>query len=205
MRKFAVIPMAGLLVLAISAPAMAGPNVSNSSGSAKVINGEWYSDGGYGYAYFATDSEYGAWGEVFEESGEWIPCDDTGENYGFVGSRTFGWSGDLSITVDSRLDHGSVSGTLDLFSETVNECTGEYVGTDEPTSVAFSAELDGVGSAVRFRGTGSYKLPGEFNNHSTQSGKERPATGSIDLGDAGSRTFDYAILATYSWREHSNN
>lgn len=205
MRKLAIIPMAGLLVLAISAPAMAGPNVSNASGSAKVINGEWYSDGGYGYAYFASDSQGGVWGEVYTETGEWIPCDESGEYYGFVGSRTSGWSGDLSITIDSRLDHGSVSGTLDLFTETVNECTGEYTGTGESTSVAFTAELDGVGSAVRFRGSGSYKLPGEFNNHSTQSGKERPATGSIDLGDAGSRSFDYAILATYSWHDHSNN
>ncbi len=87
----------------------------------------------------------------------------------------------------------------------MNECTGEYTGSGEPTSVAFSADVDGVGSAVRFRGSGSYKLPGEFNNHSTQAGKERPATGSIDLGDAGSQTFDSAILATYSWHDHSNN
>jgi hypothetical protein len=204
MRKLAIIPMAGLLALAISAPAMAGPNVSNSSGSARVINGEWYSDEGSGYAYFASDSQGGVWGEVYAESGEWIPCDESGEYYGFVGSRTSGWSSDLSITIDPKLNHGSASGTLELFTETVNDCTGEYEGTGEPTSVAFSAELDGVGSPVRFRGSGSYKLPGEFNNHSTQSGKERPATGSIDLGD-GSQSFDYAILATYSWRDHSNN
>jgi hypothetical protein len=205
MRKLAVFPMAGLLALAISAPAMAGPNVTNASGSARVMNGEWYSDGGYGSVYLVTDSGYGAWGEFVEESGEWIPCDETGEYYGFVGVRTSGWTGDLSITLDSRLEHGSASGTLELYTATVNECTGEYSGPDEPTTVAFTAELDGVGRAVRFRGNGSFSLPGEVNSHSSQSGKERPATGSIDLGDAGSRTFDGAILATYSWREHSNN
>jgi hypothetical protein len=205
MRKLAVIPMAGLLVLAISAPALAGPNVSNSSGSATVVNGEWYSDGGSGYAYFATDSMYGVWGEFLEESGEWVPCDESGEFYGFVGSRTFGWSGDFAIDVDSRLDHATVSGTIDVFTETVNDCTGEYGGSDEPVTVAFSAELDGVGDAVRFRNSGSYKLPGEFNSHGSQSGRERPATGSIDLGELGTQTFDSGVLASISWRDHTNN
>lgn len=205
MRKLAVIPMAGLLVLAIAAPAAAGANVSNQSGSAKVLNGEWYSNGTYGYAYFATDSAYGAWGEFYEESGEWISCDDTGEYYGFVGNRTYGWTGDLTIVLDSRLNHGSASGTLDLISETINECTGEYSGMGEPTTVAFTAELDGFGRAARFRNSGSYKLPGEFNAHSTQSGKERLATGSIDLDGLETRTFDLGRVATITWREHSSN
>jgi hypothetical protein len=205
MRKLAVIPMAGLLVLAISAPAMAGPNVSNTSGSAQVINGEWYSDGAYGYAYFATDSEYGAWGELYEESGEWMPCDESGESYGFVGSRTYGWGEDLTVVIDSRLDHGSVTGTLTLYTETVNDCTGEYGGDGSDATVAFSADVEGIGDAARFRNSGSYKLPGDFNSHGSQAGKERQASGSIDLDGAGARSFDFAILASISWRDHSNH
>jgi hypothetical protein len=205
MRKLAVIPMAGLLALAIAAPAAAGANVSNQSGSAAVLNGEYYSDGIYGYAYFAIDSAYGSWGEVYEESGEWVQCDETGEFYGFVGNRTYGWTEDLTIVLDSRLNHGTASGTLELISETINECTGEYGGGGEPTSVGFTADLDGFGSVARFRNSGSYQLPGEFNAHSSQSGKERQATGSIDLGAAGTRTFDAGVLATITWRDHSNN
>jgi len=204
MRRFAVIPMAGLLILAIAAPAAAGASVSNQSGTGKVLNGEWYSEGTYGYAYFGADSAYGTWGEIYEESGEWVACDESGEFYGFVGDRTYGWTGDLTIVLDSRLNRGTASGTLEVVSETVNECTGEYDGTGEPTTVAFTAELDGFGRAARFRNSGSYKLPGEINAHSTQSGKERQATGSIDLGAAGSRTFDYAVLATIAWRDHGN-
>jgi len=204
MRRLAVIPMAGLLALAIAAPAAAGASVSNQSGTGKVLNGEWSGDGTYGYAYFGTDSAYGAWGEVYEESGEWIPCDETREYYGFVGDRIYGWTGDLTIVLDSRLNHGTASGTLEMVSETVNDCTGESGGSGEPTTVAFSAELDGVGRAARFRNSGSYKLPGELNAHSTQSGKERPATGSIDLGGAGMRTFDYGVLVTIVWRDHGN-
>lgn len=204
MRKLAIIPMAGLLVLAIAAPAAAAPNVSNTSGTANVINGDWSSDGAYGYAYFAVDSAYGAWGEVFAESGEWIPCDDTGEYYGFVGSRTYGWSDDVSVAIDSKLNHGSVRGTLELMTETVNDCAGEYGGTGESTSIAFTAELSGVGRAASFRNSGSYKLPGEFNAHSSQSGKERMATGSIEL-DGETHAFDNAVLAAITWRDHSNN
>jgi hypothetical protein len=205
MRKFTVLPLAALLTLALAGPAAAAPNVNNTSGSAKVANGEWYADGAYGYAYFAVDSAYGARGEFFEESGEWIPCDDTGEYYGFVGDRTYGWSDDFSLVIDAKLSHGSVTGTLDLVSETVNDCTGEYDGTGEATSVTFTAELDASGRAARFRSSGSYKLPGEFNAHSTQSGMERMATGSIEFGGGETRAFDNAILASIAWRDHSNN
>jgi hypothetical protein len=55
-----------------------------------------------------------------------------------------------------------------------------------------------------FRDSGSYKVPGEFNAHTRSRGKERPATGSIDLGSLGRRTFDYGIMAQYSWSDHSN-
>jgi hypothetical protein len=208
MRKWTVIPMAALLALAIAAPAAAagGPNVSNLSGSAAIVNGEWYDEGSYGYAYFGSDSSYGAYGEFYEESGEWIPCDDTGETYGFVGSRTYGWTSDLAVDLDPRLNEATVAGTLELFGETINECTGEYDGgKGEYTNVSFSASLVGVGSVTRFRNSGSYHVPGDFNSHSKQSGKERQATGSIDLGDAGVREFDGAVLATVNWSDHSNN
>ena len=203
MRKLAVIPMAALMALAIAAPAAAGANVSNQSGSAKVINGEWYSDSSWGYAYFANDSSYGSHGEFYEESGAWVECDGADEKYGFVGTRTYGWAGDLEITIDRRLDHGSATGSMELYTETVDECLGVYgEGVGSLTSVTVS--VDGVGSAARFRNGGSYHLPGEFNSHSTQSGKERQATGSVDLGDAGAREFGSAVLASIRWTDHSN-
>ena len=200
MRKVAVLPMAGLLVLAIAAPASAGANVQNTSGSATVINAEWYSGGSSGYAYF-TQTEYGPWAEFYDEAGTWLACDDFGESFGFVGTRMYGWGDDLTIVVDSRLDHGSVTGTLYAFTETVNECTGEYGGTKEGT-IAVSAELDGVGEAVRFRDTGRFNIPGEFQSHSTQSGKQRTATGTIDFAEAGTRTLDGGVLASIRWRDH---
>ena len=210
MRRLLSIAAAGVLALALAAPAMAGANTSNTSGSAQIVNGEWYSETGSGYAYFANDSSYGPSGEFYEESGEWIACDDTGEAYGFVGTRTYGYAGDLSIALDSRLDHATVTGTLELFTETVDDCTGGYdtgkydTTNGDATSVAFSATVDGVGSAARFRDSGSFKVPGDYNAHSKQSGKQRDATGSIVLAGVGSRQFDWAVLATVNWSDHSN-
>ena len=104
MRRLLSIAAAGVLALALAAPAMAGANTSNTSGSAQIVNGEWYSETGSGYAYFANDSSYGPSGEFYEESGEWIACDDTGESYGFVGTRTYGKG---SVQEPSTLSDGS--------------------------------------------------------------------------------------------------
>ena len=144
MRRLLSIAAAGVLALALAAPAMAGANTSNTSGSAQIVNGEWSSETGSGYAYFATDSSYGPSGEFYEESGEWIACDDTGESYGFVGTRTYGYASDVSIALDSRLDHATVTGTLELSSETVNDCTGgsdtgKYDTTNGDTTASRSA------------------------------------------------------------------
>jgi hypothetical protein len=204
MRKLAIIPMAGLLILAIAAPAAAGANVTNQSGSARVINGEWYGDDSWGYTYFALDSSYGSYGEFYEESGAWVECGDIDEKYGFVGTRTYGWAGDLEVVIDKRLDHGSASGQMELYTETVDDCLGIY-GEGVGSISSFTVAVDGVGTVARFRNGGSYKLPGEYNGHSKESGKERQATGSIDLGDAGTREFGSAVLATITWTDHSNN
>src|SRR4051812_14274468 len=144
MRKLAVVPIAGLLILAIAAPGAAAANVTNQTGSSRVINGEWSSAGGSGYAYFATDSANGAWGEFYEESGEYIDCDGTDERYGFVGRGPSGGGAASPAPIDARLNHGTASGTLDVLTETVNDCTGEYTGTGEPTTLAFETSLDGV-------------------------------------------------------------
>jgi hypothetical protein len=206
MRRLLSVAAAALLALTVAAPAMAGANNVNTSGSAQFVNGEWSDESSNGYVSFVTDSSYGLYGEFYEESGEWIACDDTGEYYGFVGTRTYGFASELTIDLDSRLDHAEVSGRLELLSETVNDCTGDYVGggKDGGTSVGFSASLDGVGSVARFRDSGSFKVPGDYNSHSRQSGKLRDATGSIQLQDSALRQFGWAMLANANWSEHSN-
>ena len=60
MRKLAVIPMAGLWPW--QSPRRDGrPECQQHERLGQGHQRRWYSDGGYGYAYFATDSEYGVW------------------------------------------------------------------------------------------------------------------------------------------------
>jgi hypothetical protein len=215
MRKFLVLPLAGLLLVAGAAPVAAGANTTNTSGGGRTIQGEWQGDGVYGYITLfeessGSDSGYSPYGEFMEETGEWVECaagavddEDTGEYYGFVGTRVGGWSSDIDIVLDSKLTAGSATGTFDVAIETVDECNGVFDSTMHTVTV--SVDVIGDGDLVMFRGSGSYKEPGAFNSHTNERGKERWAAGSVDLGSLGSRTFDHGIMAQYSWSNHSNS
>jgi hypothetical protein len=211
MRTFLVLPLAGLLLVAGAAPVAAGANTINTSGGGRTIQGEWQSDATYGYVVLfeetsGSNGEYGEYGEFMEETGQWVECTasavDGEGHFGFVGTRVAGWSSDIDIVVDAKLTSGSATGTFDLAIETVDECAGVYDSTWQTATV--TVDVTGDGNLVMFRGSGSYKEPGAFNSHTTTRGKERLAAGSIDLGSFGVRTFDHAVMAQYSWSDHSN-
>lgn len=224
MRKFMVLPMAGLLALSIAAPVAAGPNVSNTSGGGTTIYGEWYGEGPdgntYGYVSIGNEKNYGGFGEIYQETGQWVPCETSGgspskaaiviadttpggENYGFVGTRTWGYTNDVQVVISRRLETGSASGTVDLYTETVNDCEGIYEGASE-SGVALTVSATGVGDLATFRGTGSYKIPSQFNGHSNYRGSERQATGSVAAGSIGA-DFDSANMSKFTWTEHVNS
>lgn len=203
MSRLLIIPLVGALVLATAAPVAAGPNTSNVSGSGRTIQGEWYGDSGYGSVYLFDESS-GTYGEVFEESGTYSECatGPDGEIYGFQGTRIRGWANGLTISVDAKLSAGSAAGDFEVAVETVDECVGTYDVAFDTVSVTI--DVTGTGSVATFRNSGSFKIPGEYNSHSRYRGKERPATGNIDLGSIGKRDFDWAMMASYSWSEHNN-
>ncbi len=220
MRKLMVLPMAGLLALGVVGPVSAGPNVSNTSGTGETIYGEWSVDGGYGYVYLGEESGYGGFGDIYQESGEWVECapadepapdvpttKDTGpgeEYYGFVGTRTWGYASDLHIDFSKKFDTGRATGSVELYTETVNECEGIYGDATTETGT-LDLTVTGVGPIATFRGSGSYKIPSEFNGHSNQRGKERLATGSVVVGSAIDATLDYGYMSQVTWADHSNS
>jgi hypothetical protein len=214
MRKFMVLPMAGLLALAVAAPAAAAPNVSNSSGGGDTIYGEWYTDQGYGYVMLGQEAGYG-FGEIYQEIGEWVECAPAGDGgivpkdttpgdggYGFVGTRIWGYSKeDITVTLSRRLETGSGSGTMELYTETVDECAGIDEGASETVSIDVS--VTGIGSLASFRNSGVYKIPSEFNAHQNLRGKERAASGSVVAGSI-DQSFDSASMSRVTWTEHVN-
>jgi hypothetical protein len=197
-----IIPLVGVLVVGAAAPVAAGPNTSNTSGSGRTIQAEWYGESGWGSVYLFEESN-GTYGELFDETGDYVQCDPADEyDYRFRGTRIYGWAQGLSISLDTKLRTGSASGDFEVWIETVDECTWSSEGTSAQVHVR--VDLTGTGSAATFRSSGSFKIPGDYNAHDRYRGTERAATGTVDLGSFGAREVDWALMATYSWSEHRN-
>lgn len=208
MRKFTVIPMAGLLALAIAAPVSAGANVGNHSGSATTAQGSWYSEGadGFAYGYLAAWQEQGATSayiELFEESGDYVDCtpaDETDDSYGFQGTYRYGW-GEGSLSVGRGYADATATGTVGIETSTVDDCAGTYV-SDFEAGVAVTLDLVATGPKVMERGTWSFHIPGQYNSHSSYSSTYRTAAGTATIG---SDAFDVeGGIGKVSWRDHSN-
>jgi hypothetical protein len=209
MRKFMVIPLAALLVLAVAAPASAGANTYNSSGSALTAQGSWFSDAGGAwtsgslYAWQETGSS-STYLEFFEETGQYVDCtpaDDTDEFYGFQGQYRYGY-GEGTLTMGQGLSQAHASGVLDIGSVTVDDCVGLY---DESWAggVPVSLDLVATGPKTMERGTSSFKVPSEYNGHSSYSTTFRAAAGSATIGDEPDFAVDGGI-GKVSWRDHGN-
>ena len=220
MRKLMVLPLAGLLALGAVGPVAASPNVSNTSGGGESIYGEWSSDTINGYVSIGKDSAYGgAFAEIYQENGTWVECDTgapepgkdapttqdtTGGDYGFVGTRIWGTSDDIALVLSRRLDTGHASGSVELYTATVDECAGDY--GDDAASEVVTLDVSAIAASplASFRDHGSYKIPSEFNGHESYRGKERAATGTVVAGSSIDATFISAGMSVVTWSDHSN-
>ena len=222
MRKLMVLPLAGLLALGVVGPVAAAPNVSNTSGGGESIYGEWSSDTTYGYVSVGNDSNYGGFAEIYQESGTWVECatgaagpgkdapttQDTtggGGDYGFVGTRTWGYSdGGVNVDLSRRLDSGHATGSIELSTATVDECAGDYGDDAVPEVVALDVSVTAAGPLASFRDHSTYKMPSQFNGHENYRGKERAASGTVSAGSVIDAAFSNANMYVVPWSDHSN-
>jgi hypothetical protein len=221
MRKLMVLPLAGLLALGVVGPVAAAPNVSNTSGGGESIYGEWSSDGTYGYVSVGEDSQYGGFADIYQESGTWVECDPgaagsgkdtpttqdtTGDgDYGFVGTRTWGYGEDVTVDLSRRLDSGHATGSIELYTSTVDECAGDYGDDAASVVVTLDVSVAAAGPLASFRDHGSYKIPSQFNGHQSYRGKERAASGTVSAGTSIDATFSFAGMSVTTWSDHSNS
>ena len=218
MRRFLVLPLAGLLVLALAAPVAAGANVSNRSGTFDEAYGSWsaYDEATdtstYGSVYVAQEAGRGGFVEsLYEETGRYVDCasggaagavkpyDTTGGEYGFQGTRTSGW-GDATLTLGRKLAGATASGTIYVETATVDDCAGTY-DVVQSGNAPLSLSLAGTGPVISFKGTSSIKIPGELKNHSSYRGDSRAAVGSVSFG-RGPRAISDAQIAHVAWTDH---
>jgi hypothetical protein len=215
MRRFLTIPAAGVLALALAAPAMAGANVGNYSSSLAIAQGGWDSfdeeTSTYSSGYLAVSSdaangatfaEYGSYAETkLQCTGADTPDDPDDDTYAGGYSSDYGYAEGASLTIARRDSSAHATGSMDAYHEEYNGCTGEST-FDELGSFEFSLDLTATSSTIRESGRGSFHVPGEFNGHSTYRADYRLAGGTFD-GPDGSRVVDGQI-GTVTWRDHSN-
>lgn len=207
MRKFMVLPMAGLLALAIAGPVAAGANVANFSSSATTAQGWWYSEGAgkgtYGSVSAWQDSGSNeTYVDFWQETGEYVDCtpgDPNDDFYGFQGTYQYG-GGLGTLTVGKGFGDASATGLLDVETTTVDDCAGTYDSTYGQLEVAF--DLVANGPKIMEKGTGSFKIPSQFNSHSSYSSISRSAVGTASIG--GAELALEGAIGKVSWRDHSN-
>ena len=103
-----------------------------------------------------------------------------GGDYGFVGTRTWGYRRAASrVDLSRRLDSGHATGSIELYTATVDECAGDYGDDAVSEVVTLDVSVTATGPLATFRGHGSYKVPSEFNAHQNYRGKERAASGTV--------------------------
>jgi len=211
MRKLMAIPMAGIMALTLAASALAGPNVGNSSGTVTLAQASWdtYDSDTKGYGSMVVGQEQGgdSFVEYGESSAEWVRCtgsdtpdDPDDDTFGTVGSNVWGY-GPATLAIGKNFGTATASGTIEAGRETFDECTDEYTYEALP-ALTFSLDLSATSGTVRESSRGSFKLPGEYNSHSSYKSIYRFAEGTIDLG-AGAQEV-YGQIGTVSWKDHSN-
>jgi hypothetical protein len=215
MRKFMVVPMAGLLLLAAAAPALAGPNVGNASGSTVVAQGSWESFDEttqtytYGYISVGRDSESPGVQAQYEQheeqygqcTGADTPDDPDDDSYGAIVTSVWGYSDDASLTVARNNSAATAGGTLTAARDSYIECTGE--GTkDESSPIEFTLGLTATSDTIRESGRGSFHIPGEVNLHSSYKAVYRMAEGTFD-GPNGEQAVA-GMIGKVSWMDHGN-
>jgi len=214
MRRFLAIPLAGLIALAVAAPALAGPNVGNFSGSVDIAQGTWESYDedaqAFHFGYVSVSREQGA-SQAFAEFNDYreelvqctgadTPDDPEDDSFGPVGSIVWGY-GPATLTLGKSNGSATASGTLDVTREDFDGCTGEWT-VEELADVDFSLSLTATSSTIRETGRGSFHVPGEFNSHSSFKTVYRQAAGTFTGGDGPQSVT--GMIGTVSWKDHSN-
>ncbi|HEX5823987.1 MAG TPA: hypothetical protein VFY18_05935 [Candidatus Limnocylindrales bacterium] len=223
MRTFMVVPLAGLLVLGAAAPVLAAPNVGNFGGSATVAQGGWdsYDEATEtfesGYVVVARDSgssetyaEYSQYTEVTVQcTGADTPADETDDTWASNSSFRYGY-GTATLTIGKKGALATASGTLSVSEGTFDGCTGEETyapkdttgGGGESVDVPFSLSLTATSGTIKESGRSSFKLPGQFNSHSSYKSTYRLAEGTFEAGN-GTQAVS-GQFGTVSWMDHSN-
>ena len=137
------------------------------------------------------------------EKGGPAPADTTpGEEfYGFTGTRTWGYTEDVTVDISGKLETGRATGSVVLYTSTVDDCNGVYGEPVEEAGV-INVTATGTGPIASFRGSSHFKIPSQFSGHQNYRAKERATTGSVVAGGSIDAAFT-GTMSQITWSTHS--
>ena len=215
MRRGIAISAACVLALVLAAPAAAGPNVSNSSGGFTGAEGDWstYDDttgaSTYGFLFVHLDAgqktatvDFNQFsGTKVQCTGQDTPDDPSDDSYGGIGESFYGSGPASSFKVPKDFSLAAATATIDLYHDTYNDCTGEYV-SDFVGGVNVGLNLTANGPLATFKDRTTFHVKGGTSGHSSIVQTTRPATGSVTIAGV-QTTVDFGIIGSVSWKDHS--
>ena len=184
-RMFALVAVLFLFALA---PMASAKTVINERQSFTQLVGEWYEEGDDGWFTFgyavATAQDGDTWIEYYQESTRTIACDGS-EGYEYMVEYGYG-EGTLSAA--RQFTRGHAEGLIIVSSESGSYCFDEgdgpepFNGSGDGEEKFISIDFTATSSLYREKGSGSFKVPGEWNEHYRFSSTYRlgEATVSID-------------------------
>ncbi len=224
MRRVVIAALLATFV-ALTAPAHAR-SVTNASDSQEQASAEWFHEldgGGFvsGHAFAAKPSRGDQWLEISEVVGTPIICDnDTPEpEDDFAGTHlafVFG-SGPATVAISKQYRWATASAVLDLTFDAFDHCSSFLEATPSNgggngggnggvvvPGVPVALSLTGTGDLMRSSSSGSFRIPGDVNEHSRFDSRWRNASGVVSWGDE-QREAPGGFIGKVSWRSHTNN
>lgn len=215
MRRGMAISAACVLALVLAAPVAAGPNVSNTSGGFTGAEGDWstYDEATgaytYGYLFAHLDAgqktatvDFGQFsGDKVQCTGQDTPDDPSDDSYGAIGDSLYGSGPASSFKVPKDFSLATATATIDLYHDSYNDCTGEYV-SDFLGGINVRLDLTANGPLATFKDRTSFHVKGGTSGHSSIVQTTRSATGSVTI-DGVVSAVDFGIIGSVSWKDHS--
>lgn len=209
MYRHASILAAGLLSLAVAAPA-AATDVMNVGGTVTVAQVEWaqFDSDTFtgGYLVAAKDQKGGTVAEYFlvveqlvQCTGAETPDDPADDRFDFRYRYEYGVGPADVLTIASRYAGATAQASLDLTIDRYDACLDELT-TEVVEDVAVRLDMVATSPLVRESGHGSFHIPSLYNAHGSSQQTYRRGTGTATIGD---QVFEgEAVVGTVSWREH---
>ncbi len=218
MRRIGSIALVAFALVAFAIPTATAKSVTNEQYREDVVEGGWY-QGEWGdevlvSGYAGARLRHGAdAGEMYfsQSVGTAVTCDagtpdDPGDDYlGYEWVTADGWA-PATVAVGKSFAGGVATATVEAWLYTYSDCDVYYPenGGGAPATFEVAMVLAGDGPLVRARGSNSFHVPGEYNEHSKSSSTYRNAVGTVTVDGT---PFDVAWgqIGEYRWSLHVNS